>query len=272
MYAAWSAAHRSSCLSRQVGAAIQNGAGDILATGTNDAPKAGGGLYDELSGAEGEASDRRCFAFKDEGQDRPDCRNEREKRSIYSDVFDHLNAAGLLAKDVAIESVRKEIERTRVKDLVEFSRAVHAEMDALLTISRIGGPPVLKASLYTTTYPCHSCARHLVAAGVAEVIFLEAYPKSLASALHGDSIVDVAGDLDPEESDKVRFRVFSGVAPRRYAALFEKHSDLKDRDGRLLVKGPLDSPVHGDKVFTKTFHQFEETISNTINNLAREPR
>ena len=55
MYAAFAAGLRSACLSRQVGAAITSSAGDVLATGRNDVPKAGGGLY-----AEGEELDLRC--------------------------------------------------------------------------------------------------------------------------------------------------------------------------------------------------------------------
>jgi deoxycytidylate deaminase len=45
MYAAASAAGNSACLSRQVGAAITDAKGDVIATGWNDVPKFGGGLY-----------------------------------------------------------------------------------------------------------------------------------------------------------------------------------------------------------------------------------
>lgn len=41
MYAAWGAGLRSSCLSRQVGVAILDAKGDLIATGTNDVPRAG---------------------------------------------------------------------------------------------------------------------------------------------------------------------------------------------------------------------------------------
>src|SRR5438093_13770043 len=45
MFLAQAAALRSLSLSRQVGAAISTDEGDIVAVGTNEVPKAGGGLY-----------------------------------------------------------------------------------------------------------------------------------------------------------------------------------------------------------------------------------
>ena len=38
---------RSACLSRQVGCALMDSAGTLIATGTNEAPRAGGGVYGE---------------------------------------------------------------------------------------------------------------------------------------------------------------------------------------------------------------------------------
>ena len=45
MYAAFSTSLQSACLSRQVGAALFDDEGNLLAVGKNDVPKAGGGLY-----------------------------------------------------------------------------------------------------------------------------------------------------------------------------------------------------------------------------------
>ena len=45
MHAAAGAAMRSACMSRQVGAALVDRDGNLIATGTNEAPKAGGGVY-----------------------------------------------------------------------------------------------------------------------------------------------------------------------------------------------------------------------------------
>lgn len=265
MYAAWSAAHRSSCLSRQVGAAILDGPGNLIASGTNDAPRFGGGLYENEEGAT-ENKDFRCFTWAGDAP-HPHCRNDREKRKIHIDIYDALKAAGLLKEEVSAEAVRKSVEKTRVRDLIEFSRAVHAEMEALLSLARNGGPSSMGGTLFTTTYPCHSCARHIVAAGIVEVVYLEAYPKSLASTLHSDSIVD-AVSRETIKDQKVHFRVFTGVAPRRYAALFEQRRDLKDGDGNLIYTPRGAPPTHADPVFTKSFLDFEKVIARRITDLA----
>ncbi len=56
MYVAHAAGAQSACLSRQVGAAITTKDGGGIATGRNDVPKAGGGLYTESDAP----LDRRC--------------------------------------------------------------------------------------------------------------------------------------------------------------------------------------------------------------------
>jgi len=58
LYYADAAATSSACLSRQVGAAIMDGGGNILAVGKNDVPKAGGGLYDNSDNGNTEAAFR----------------------------------------------------------------------------------------------------------------------------------------------------------------------------------------------------------------------
>jgi deoxycytidylate deaminase len=63
------------------------------------------------------------------------------------------------------------IASSKVKDLIEFSRAVHAEMHAILLGNQMNGDRVKGGKLFCTTYPCHSCARHIVAAGIKEVYY-----------------------------------------------------------------------------------------------------
>lgn len=75
------------------------------------------------------------------------------------------------------------------------------------------------------------CAKHIVSSGIASVVFLEPYPKSLALELHSDSI-DIEG-TDRGQYDKfpsVRFTHFYGVSPRRYKEIFER-SKRKNKSG-----------------------------------------
>jgi deoxycytidylate deaminase len=239
MYHAYAAKMRSACLSRQVGAAIIDFRYNLIATGTNEAPKGGGGLY-----VDGDSPDFRC-AYHSGGTY---CRNTREQIDIIADLFklDEL-------KDLTPER-KQEVERffrkSRIGGLLEFSRAVHAEMDAIIAAARTGNS-LVGSRLFVTTFPCHYCARHIVAAGVDEVQFIEPYPKSRALLLHSDSITLErskwvppstcgTGDKGTEsientESARVLFRQFTGIAPRRYEDAFLKVSELKDQNGNMII-------------------------------------
>lgn len=228
---AHSAQLRSACLSRQVGAAVVDAKGNLISTGTNEVPRAGGGVYGEGFGHPAEES--RC-AFREDKF----CSSNREQNAIISELLDSFPA---LVGDRPRAVVVAELRRTRLGGLIEFSRAVHAEMDALLSAGRVGTSPV-GGRLYVSTFPCHYCARHIVAAGIDEVQYIEPYPKSRALHLHCDSITtDETGWVPPSRwSDKegtdgqpmppkVLFRPFVGVAPRMYERVFLKDRDYKDK-------------------------------------------
>ncbi len=115
---------------------------------------------------------------------------------------------------------------------LEYGRMIHAEMSAITDAARLGRP-LQGATLFTTTFPCHMCAKHIVAARIANVVFLEPYPKSLASELHSDSIHIEGQSREQFDSfPSVNFSHFYGISPRRYRDLFERGS-RKDEDGRL---------------------------------------
>jgi hypothetical protein len=115
-------------------------------------------------------------------------------------------------------------------NLLEFGRSVHAEMAALTSAARLG-ISVQGATLFCTTFPCHMCARHIVASGIKRVVYVEPYPKSKAKQLHQDSI-----SVDPSvpSSDHVNFEPFEGIAPRQYQDIFDAHELRKDNDGRAI--------------------------------------
>jgi deoxycytidylate deaminase len=127
---------------------------------------------------------------------------------------------------------------SKLKGLIEFSRSIHAEMHAILNAGRkLSGDKMIMGKLFVTTYPCHSCARHIVAAGIAEVYYIEPYRKSLATKLHGDAISERETD-----HEKVRLLPFSGVAPGRYLDLFRVPSDSrKGKDGLMIKLAPKDA-------------------------------
>ena len=231
MFHAFSAQMQSACLSRQVGAAIVDATGNLVATGSNEAPKAGGGVYGESfqkhEGEEKEEEDHRCAYFNDPNERY--CRNTREQNMIIDELMASIDELKAI-EEPRRTSLREELRKTRIGGLLEFSRAVHAEMDALLSAAR-KGVPLTGCRLFVTTYPCHYCARHIVTAGIDEVQYIEPYPKSQALNLHRDSIATEAIDWTPPSSGgtQVLFRPFSGVAPRLYERAFLKVRELKDK-------------------------------------------
>ncbi len=54
-------------------------------------------------------------------------------------------------------------------------RCVHAEMNALLQCAAMGIPSE-GATIYTTDFPCGSCARSLAQAGIKKVVYQAEYP------------------------------------------------------------------------------------------------
>jgi deoxycytidylate deaminase len=226
MFHARAAALRSAELGRQVGVAITNVDGDVLAVGTNEVPRAGGGLYWTPQSNE---PDHRDFT---KGEDTSD----RMKRSNLAEVLSALKTAGLFSEDVKsmdegelLMAAATLLKTTRMMNAIEFGRAVHAEMDAITGAAR-RGVSTLSATLYTTTFPCHNCARHIVSAGVARVVYIEPYAKSLASEFHQDSISVEENDC---VSDRVLFEPFVGVAPRQYMNLFSA-VPRKTKNGRII--------------------------------------
>ncbi|UTW44991.1 hypothetical protein KFE80_11480 [bacterium SCSIO 12696] len=215
---------RSADLSRQVGAVIASRDGEILATGCNEVPKSGGGQY--WDGDEGD--DREFVLGKDS--------SVRVKEEIVGEMLQRMSENEWLEKKKAKEKVgdlveailygdeSKVLKGTRLASLIEFGRIVHAEMAAISDAAR-RGVSLKGATLYCTTFPCHMCARHIIAAGISRVVFIEPYPKSMTKQLYSGSVL-----MDGESGDfKVAFESFVGVAPRRYMEFFSMPKRKDDR-------------------------------------------
>lgn len=232
MFHAQAAALRSAALGRQVGAALMTEEGDLLAVGMNDVPKFGGGHY-----WTGDAQDGRDFR---RGYDQ----NDELKNVVLREIVAKLKDANLLATvptsedgDKLLAQVRGALTGTRVLNLTEFGRDVHAEMSVLTSAGR-HGIRTNGCFLYTTTFPCHNCAKHIVAAGISRLIYIEPYAKSLARQFHPDSIDVEAHTVQP---NRVRFEPFVGISPRRYTDWF-RAGTRKTSDGKVVIWRPTEEP------------------------------
>jgi deoxycytidylate deaminase len=228
MFHAQASALRSSQLGRQVGAAILGSRGEVIAVGCNEVPRAGGGLY--WDGDDGDARDHV------RGRDSSDEMREEIVEEITAQLVAGWSKKTAVEKQRLVDRNLPRLRSTTVSALTEFGRAVHAEAEAILSAARMG-VSTRGARLYCTTFPCHVCAKHIVAAGIDEVVYIEPYPKSRASRLFDDSI-----SLEGTDKGRVRFRPFVGVAPSRFAEFFSMRTPegepipRKDERGFVSVK------------------------------------
>jgi len=241
MFQARATAQRSADLSRQVGAVIATKTGEILATGCNEVPRAGGGvIWDEVAGTEKDYRDYKI------GQDAA----AGMKKEIVAELLAALSKANWFLPekasrtpdDLANEALfidPKPLDDTVVAGLLEFGRIVHAEMAAVCDAA-MRGVSVRGGTLYCTTFPCHVCARHIIAAGITRVVYIEPYPKSRAKKLYKRAI-QVDQDREADD-DAVKFEAFVGIAPSRFLDLFEM---VKRKDGQgyaLKATAPIGGP------------------------------
>lgn len=223
MFRAYVASLRSADLSRQIGVVVTNDK-EVLAEGVNDCPKAFGGLYWPVyikeDGQYIDEIDGRDYRFQG-GYDS----NKIQQQKIITNILKELNCPN------TDENIAK-IKSTGIGALTEFGRVVHGEMEALMMCAR-NGISTKECSMYMTTFPCHNCAKHIIAAGIKKVVYIEPYPKSKALEFYLNEI----SQNEKDSEKKVIFIPFKGVGPHRFIDLFSMHSirwysrNRKDKDG-----------------------------------------
>jgi cytidine deaminase len=260
MYQASAVALRSSDSGRQVGAVITaHAAGsavgrtaDIVAVGANEVPRARGGYY-----WDGDSPDNRDHRLLAGGADRA----QELKLGVLRELLEKIKAKNWFLPEIAQEHPRtlatellSDLRRTQFMDIGEFGRPVHAEMAALIDAAR-RGVAVNGHSMYVTAFPCHNCAKHIIAAGISRVIYLEPYPKSRAGSLHGEEL-ELESISGADMPDKVVCYAFSGIAPRQYRQLFSMAERGKDKGHSLNRWSALSSALVPPHVPPNSFHAY----------------
>jgi cytidine deaminase len=228
MHQANAMALRSSDERRQVGAVIvertvRPGASkkdaNIVASGMNEVPRRQGGYYWHE-----DSPDHRDQALTRDNQG--SAREDRIKLDALHEIATRLKAKKWLADDFAkLDELTLAVQllsllsRTQFTDISEFMRQVHAEMAAIVDAA-MRGVAVRGTEMYVTTFPCHGCAKHIIAAGIMRVVYLEPYPKSRAELLHQEEIA-----LDPKTRTQLaiacclcHLRVLRRVSSRAFSA------------------------------------------------------
>ena len=157
MCQAYAVSRRSSCPQRKVGAVITNADDRILAEGWNEVP-------------EGQPSCLASFG---------DCYRKKVKSEgmqKLAAVFSCRACGGSLSSDLTCEACGERHEHLLPRwHNLDYCRALHAEENAILQVSRYGGIGVENGTIYTTTLPCALCAKKIAQCGIKTVIFAEPY-------------------------------------------------------------------------------------------------
>lgn len=250
MFCAQAAAYRSLDLDRQVGAVIVNKEHELVASGFNDVSKVGGGHF--------------------EHHDHPLLTNtkQNDQRDFLQEFdFNHIQLdkiARKIAKKLHLGSKDESQLREEISGVTEYKRSTHAEMSALLDAAR-RGIAVRDCTMYVNTYPCHTCTKHIIAAGIRKVVFLHPYTKSRAREMYKTMLRHDAFFQDRDanqESKQLLFEPFLGVSPNRYMIAFanDKETRLeKDKDGKETgrpIKWSLNDAAISKKLVARPPHSY----------------
>ena len=266
---------RSAAASRQVGAALVPVNGTPVVAGTNEVPKPGGGQY-----------------WTSDSPDFRDFRTGRDPNKVYinwvvQDLLERLRDKSWLADSFAVKDGPELVDLAfdaddrgssvlgdaRVAALIEFTRCLHAEQATIINAAR-SGVITQDSVLYTTTFPCHECAKMIIGAGISEVHYIEPYPKNLVNELFRD-MIDVSPSVGSPRGlvgEKIPFHQFLGIAPQWYSEAFTAGQrrigdHLVEFDRRTAypkTSGWSESGVHEREISTDT------AISRMIEQLATE--
>ena len=204
---AYSAAHGSKCLKRQVGAVIvaapPGEMGDIVGQGFNENP------HPTLP----------CLEEPEYGADS----NKRKAGVCYRDIVRVKSLLGLSKQGAKCPNCGNPITEPELQppwncgscdDNLEtyfwperamtLCTAIHAEVAALYAAGR----RARDSTLYTTTYPCFQCTEQIIKAGINAIVFTEPYPD-----------IRAAERIGLTEIETVRFE---GIRSGRFDEIFSR--------------------------------------------------
>ena len=128
-----------------------------------------------------------------------DSRDYYERRMNAGDTFRAITGIGASMAALAVREISKHraqraessqpvaylLRSFKHPDEVKLLRQVYGEAFSLVGINAArSGVSTQGAILYTTTFPCHECAKMIIGAGIVEVHYIEPYPKSLVDRLY----------------------------------------------------------------------------------------
>jgi cytidine deaminase len=243
MYLAEAQASRSAGLSGSVGCALIDGVGDVIALGTNEVPRAGGGQY-----------------WPDSPDDARDLRRGVDpawtsKIALLCSVLEYTqaqqgaefgNIPALATRYLDHLTNERPSHDSAAQALESLGRDVHAELAAQAAAARHGAA-LTGAEAVVNRPPCRQCLRQLIVTGIARVCYL-GHADAAAYPFHADAIT--RGGTTP---GKVHVVPFSGVTPRGYAKTFGRRAGSLPLGAVLLEAGLLEAGSALQEAFAASY-------------------
>jgi len=229
MQVAFTARYNSGCISRQVGAVVVGQDGYIRGFGWNDVPEGHISClyrtpFDLLNNAQNmifSEYERSPEFFNEIKKLKPleknlpfcfkDIRNDIEKSiemkklSSIDELADNQNLIDKISDTIKIKNPTRE-------------RALHAEENAFLQVSKSGGQSVSNGTLFTTDSPCQLCAKKAMQLKISRIVYIDAY-----SDISTDQTLKSGA-----EENYPKMEMFSGAIGTAYHRLYIPIIGLKD--------------------------------------------
>ena len=198
MQLAMSARQNSGCISRHVGAVVVNREGYVLGVGWNDPPK---GQIPCLfrSGKDILQSNHQNFYSNFEKSEK---------------FIEHIEKENIGDNPFCFREELSKIEDG--KKLAEYTRALHAEENAMLQAARHGFEALKDGILYTTDCTCTLCAKKAYHLGVKRIVYIEEYPG-----------ISIQQTIETGERE-IKVEQFQGVVGAAFFKLFTPLVQEKD--------------------------------------------
>ncbi len=232
MQVANSAKLNSGCISRNVGAAITDNNFYVKSIGWNDVAKGHTPCNlrevndiikpsdtEQLQKSKhyspfekGDVSSKSFYKYKNE---KPSKFNEALKD--YFEVSYEKNGSDLKGKNCAFcfKTVHNHYEGEANQ---VHTRSLHAEENAMLQITKLGGQGVENGILFTTASPCELCSKKAYQLGIKKIYFIDPYP-----GISNDQILKGGQELT-----KPKMIPFSGAIGIAYHKLYDSFMSYKD--------------------------------------------
>jgi deoxycytidylate deaminase len=238
MQIAFNSKSNSGCISRQVGAVITNQGYAVKSVGWNDTPKQTipcllRNFEEVINGSQLKCEDHTYSDFE-----LPESKFKYKANDLHFDKDGkHINITYQgknFSENVKSEYSTDKIERIKSEgkncaycfkalhnkfegeNNQVHTRSLHAEENAMLQVSKLGGQGLKNGFLFTTASPCELCSKKAYQLGIKQIFYIDNYP-----GISKDHIISVGFDAP-------LLIQFKGVVGRSFNKLYEPFLAYKD--------------------------------------------